>query len=40
MRSTNVFAKMVYDVPAPSRMHGSWTFYFDAPGGFMVEVLC
>lgn len=28
------------DVPAPSRMHGSWTFYFDAPGGFMVEVLC
>ena len=29
-----------FDVPEPSRMHGSWTFYFDAPGGFMVEVLC
>ena len=29
-----------YDVPKPSRMHGSWTFYFHAPGGFMIEVLC
>lgn len=28
-----------YDVPPPSRQHGSWTFYFDAPGGFTVEVL-
>jgi len=28
-----------YDVPPPSRQHGSWTFYFIAPGGFMVEVL-
>lgn len=28
-----------YDVPPPSRQHGSWTFYFQAPGGFMVEVL-
>ena len=28
------------DVPKPSRMHGSWTFYFNAPGGFMIEVLC
>ncbi|VTR95821.1 glyoxalase : Lactoylglutathione lyase-like lyase OS=Singulisphaera acidiphila (strain ATCC BAA-1392 / DSM 18658 / VKM B-2454 / MOB10) GN=Sinac_7063 PE=4 SV=1: Glyoxalase [Gemmata massiliana] len=28
-----------YDVPEPSRQHGSWTFYFTAPGGFMVEVL-
>lgn len=28
-----------YDVPAPARMHGSWTFYFTCPGGFMVEVL-
>jgi len=28
-----------YDVPPPARMHGSWTFYFTAPGGFMVEVL-
>ena len=28
-----------FDVPAPSRQHGSWTFYFDAPGGFTIEVL-
>ena len=29
-----------YKVPKPARMHGSWTFYFQAPGGFTVEVLC
>jgi lactoylglutathione lyase len=29
-----------YDVPAPDRQHGSWTFYFQAPGGFTIEVLC
>ena len=29
-----------FDVPPPSRQHGSWTFYFQAPGGFTVEVLC
>ena len=29
-----------YDVPKPSRMHGSWTFYFKSPGGFTIEVLC
>jgi catechol 2,3-dioxygenase-like lactoylglutathione lyase family enzyme len=28
-----------FDVPPPARMHGSWTFYFRAPGGFVVEVL-
>lgn len=28
-----------YEVDAPSRMHGSWTFYFKAPGGFTIEVL-
>lgn len=28
-----------YDAPAPSTQHGSWTFYFQAPGGFMIEVL-
>ncbi len=28
-----------FDVPPPSRLHGSWTFYFQAPGGFLVEVL-
>ena len=29
-----------FDVPPPSKQHGSWTFYFQAPGGFMIEVLC
>jgi lactoylglutathione lyase len=28
-----------YPVPRPARLHGSWTFYFEAPGGFTVEVL-
>ncbi|MFN3651026.1 MAG: VOC family protein [Armatimonadota bacterium] len=28
-----------YDVPMPERQHGSWTFYFIAPGGFRIEVL-
>jgi len=28
-----------YEVPEPARLHGSWTFYFTAPGGFTVEVL-
>ena len=28
-----------HDVPPPSRQHGSWTFYFTAPGGFTIEVL-
>jgi lactoylglutathione lyase len=26
-------------VDAPAHLHGSWTFYFTAPGGFTVEVL-
>lgn len=29
-----------YDVERPSRQHGAWTFYFTAPGGFTIEVLC
>src|SRR5207248_10355863 len=29
-----------YKVGKPARLHGSWTFYFKAPGGFMIEVLC
>jgi catechol 2,3-dioxygenase-like lactoylglutathione lyase family enzyme len=29
-----------YEVPRPARLHGSWTFYFKAPGGFTIEVLC
>jgi catechol 2,3-dioxygenase-like lactoylglutathione lyase family enzyme len=28
------------EVPKPARLHGSWTFYFQAPGGFTIEVLC
>ncbi|HEU4752746.1 MAG TPA: VOC family protein [Armatimonadota bacterium] len=28
-----------FDVPPPDRLHGSWTFYFQAPGGFTIEVL-
>jgi hypothetical protein len=28
-----------YEVPPPSRQHGSWTFYFMSPGGFTIEVL-
>jgi lactoylglutathione lyase len=29
-----------FDVEPPSRQHGAWTFYFEAPGGFTIEVLC
>jgi len=29
-----------FDVEPPSRQHGAWTFYFTAPGGIPVEVLC
>jgi lactoylglutathione lyase len=29
-----------YEVDPPSKLHGSWTFYFRAPGGFVIEVLC
>ena len=28
-----------FEVDAPDRLHGSWTFYFKAPGGFTIEVL-
>ena len=28
-----------FEVDPPARIHGSWTFYFLAPGGFVVEVL-
>jgi lactoylglutathione lyase len=28
-----------FDVPPASIQHGSWTFYFTAPGGFTIEVL-
>ena len=26
-----------FEVDAPARIHGSWTFYFLAPGGFVVH---
>ncbi len=29
-----------FDVKPPRHFHNSWTFYFRAPGGFTVEVLC
>ena len=28
-----------FDVEQPSVQHGSWTFYFTAPGGFTIEVM-
>jgi catechol 2,3-dioxygenase-like lactoylglutathione lyase family enzyme len=28
-----------FEVPPPSRQHGSWTFYFAVPGGFTIEVM-
>jgi len=28
-----------FDVNPPREFHGAWTFYFRAPGGFLVEVL-
>ena len=28
-----------FPVDAPAHLHGSWTFYFTAPGGFTIEVL-
>ena len=28
-----------FEVDAPARLHGAWTFYFTAPGGFTIEVL-
>ena len=29
-----------FEVDPPAKIHGSWTFYFLAPGGFVIEVLC
>jgi lactoylglutathione lyase len=28
-----------FEVDPPRKLHGSWTFYFLAPGGFVIEVL-
>ncbi len=27
-----------YEPHAPKEFHGAWTFYFRAPGGFLIEV--
>ena len=27
-----------YDLPEPSKQHGSWTFYFETPWGITIEV--
>jgi lactoylglutathione lyase len=27
-----------FDAKPPKEFHGAWTFYFHAPGGFLVEV--
>jgi catechol 2,3-dioxygenase-like lactoylglutathione lyase family enzyme len=27
-----------FEVEAPHELHGAWTFFFRAPGGFLVEV--
>jgi catechol 2,3-dioxygenase-like lactoylglutathione lyase family enzyme len=27
-----------FDIKPPHEFHGAWTFYFRAPGGFLVEV--
>lgn len=38
----SLYAQLVadgYEPPAPSNQHGSWGFYFKAPGGFVIEVL-
>ena len=29
-----------FAVPPPRRLHGISTFYFEAPGGFTIEVGC
>lgn len=28
-----------FEVKPPARLHGAWSFYLDAPGGFTIEVL-
>jgi len=28
-----------FDAQPPREFHGAWTFYFRAPGGFLVEVM-
>ncbi len=28
-----------YEVESPRMIHGAWSFYFSAPGGFTIEVM-
>jgi lactoylglutathione lyase len=28
-----------FEIDEPAKIHGSWSFYFLAPGGFVIEVL-
>jgi hypothetical protein len=38
LRRRNIVARR-FEVDPPARIHGSWSFYFLAPGGFVIEVL-
>ena len=38
--AVNEINKRGVDVPPPRRLHGAWAFYFQAPGGFTIEVAC
>jgi lactoylglutathione lyase len=29
-----------FQIDPPRKFHGSWTFYVQSPGGFLIEVLC
>ena len=35
----NIYGRIATRSQSRPVLHGSWTFYFNAPGGFMVEVL-
>ena len=38
MRSMSDLKSDGFDMEPPKEFHGAWTFYFRAPGGFLVEV--
>ncbi|GAA5531217.1 hypothetical protein [Herpetosiphon gulosus] len=43
LRDVNAINQRLRDgfvVELPHKAHGSWTFYFTARGGFVIEVLC
>ena len=39
-RSTGGCARTATTCRRRAAQHGAWTFYFEAPGGFTIEVLC